>query len=98
MQDCFYDCKVCTCMPDIPVAQCLAAPVGGRSIHRALVNWCIDAGARGERRELARGPLEETARFTQQTLDTFKESSDASASMISKLQDFGKDIASKLFD
>lgn len=68
---------------------------GGSGIHS---DCSVHAGALGERRELARGPLEETARFTQQTLDNFKESSEVPAGMISKIQEFGSKLASQLFD
>jgi hypothetical protein len=59
---------------------------------------CLHAGALGERRELPRNPLEETARFTQQTLDNFVESTEAPGGVISRLREFGKSIASHLFD
>lgn len=71
----------------------VAMRVGG-----TLLNLCADAGALGERRELARNPLEETARFTQQTIDNIKESSEAPGGVISRLQEFGKKLASQLFD
>jgi hypothetical protein len=58
-----------------------------------------NAGALGERRELSRGPLEETARFTQETIGKVKEQAEGgSKTLVTKLQDIGKSIASLIFD
>jgi hypothetical protein len=70
----------------------------GKLLQTDILRDTDSAGALGERKALARGPLEETARLTQQTLDTLKESSEVPAGVISKLQELGKKFASQLFD
>jgi hypothetical protein len=90
-------------LPGFPICALTISVDGGQHERGELLqidflNASACAGALGERRELARGPLEETARFTQQTLDNLKESSEVPAGVISKLQELGKNLASQLFD
>lgn len=53
-------------------------------------------GSMGENRETARNPFEETARFTQQTIESVK--SVEGHGLIARINGFGRSIASALFD